>query len=303
MRLAWYGVVPILVCLVASCVVADTAADPVAASPESLIRYHIDHNEWDKVAAEIDAAAKAAKPEVSAWWYYWLGKHYRNVWLYGRAVPRFAKAIELRRGCSAGPKLSVMERALVDACARITRWDSATAETVKKLAATYPKDSAFAHECLGIAYQGQRKYKEAIAELKQIAEPEPASAARKRLAECYRDGLPPAEAAPLIQDLANSYPKDAPDLLPMVGLLYLNAKADEKAAAVFNDLSARFPDCRWQESLYLSGQGLPEESRLRARRGGPGAGRAILGGSAQSPGAGGCAEGACGVLHGREEMG
>jgi tetratricopeptide (TPR) repeat protein len=239
----------------------ERAVDKCKMSPEQdklirshLIRCHIDHNDWDKAAGEIDTAAAGSKPEVSAWWYYWLGKHYRNVWLYGRAVPHLAKAIELRRGCSAGPKLSVMERSLAECCAKVSRWDSATAETVKKLAAAYPKDSAFAHECLGIVYQGQKKYKEAIAELKPIAEPEAASGARKRLAECYRDGLQPSEAAPLIQELADRYPKDGPDLLPMVGLLYLNAKSDDRATAVFNDLAARFPDCRWQESFYSQGR-------------------------------------------------
>jgi tetratricopeptide (TPR) repeat protein len=237
-------------------------ADQGARIRRWLVKCHIRDQEWAKVEAEVDADA-AESPAYAASWYFSLGKRYLRVYDFGNGVPAFDKAIEFNKYRPNDQFLKDARKGLVQCLVGASNWDRAT-DLIKKLSTDYPEDAAFWHECAGGIYQGQAKYKEAIAELKQTIDPEASISARKRLGECYRDSLAPAEAAPLIMDLAEKHPKDGPYLPTEAGKLYQGLNEYDKAIAAFKFLVANCPDARWQvwdaccyigECCYAQGKG------------------------------------------------
>ena len=227
-----------------------------------LIKCDIRSRQWARVEKEIDAIA-AESPESAAWSYYSLGEHYLRFRDYRKAIASFAKAIPPGKTPPKSPSPKSIQTALVDCYTGAKQWDNAVA-LLKKLAAQYPKEAAHWHESAGAIYQGQKKYPEAIAELKQAIDPPTAVTARKRLGECYRDSLRPAEAAPLIMELAVKHPKDGPYLPTIAGKFYQGLKEYDKAIATFKYVVANYPDARWQvwdalvymaECMYPQGKG------------------------------------------------
>lgn len=227
-----------------------------------LLTCHIRSKQWDKVAKEIDAVV-ADWPECAAWSYYSLGRYYQRLGDYKSAVAAFNKAMPPGKPAPASPAPKDIQTALAESYIGAKQWDEATA-LVKTLAAQHPEDAAHWHECAGAILQGQRKYQGAIVELRLAIEPKTAVSARKRLAECYRDSLKPAEAAPLIQQLVDRYATDGPDVPMMLGKLYQGMKQYDKAVAAYMVLIENSPDARWQawdacvgiaECLYPQGKG------------------------------------------------
>ena len=218
-----------------------------------LIKCHIRIQEWAKVAKEIDATA-AESPECAAWSYYALANYYRRFANYNKAIEAYAKTVPADKTLPAPDQRSVqteLELCYIGA----GQWDNATS-LVNKLAAQYPDDALYWHRCVGAIYKGQKKYPEAIAELKQAITPKGAETARKLLGECYRDSLPPAEAAPLIMDLDDKYPTDGPYLPTIAGRMYQDMKQYDKAVSIFKSVITRFPNARWQmwDACYYIGQ-------------------------------------------------
>ena len=218
-----------------------------------LIKCHIRIQEWAKVAKEIDATA-AESPECAAWSYYALANYYRRFANYNKAIEAYAKTVPADKTLPAPDQRSVqteLELCYIGA----GQWDNATS-LVNKLSAQYPDSAPYWHRCVGAIYKGQKKYPEAIAELKQAITPKGAETARKLLGECYRDSLPPAEAAPLIMDLDDKYPTDGPYLPTIAGRMYQDMKQYDKAVSIFKSVITRFPNARWQmwDACYYIGQ-------------------------------------------------
>jgi tetratricopeptide (TPR) repeat protein len=229
-------------------------ADQGARIRRWLVKCHIRDQEWAKVEAEVDADA-AESPAYAASWYFSLGKRYLRVYDFGNGVSAFDKAIEFNKYRPNAQCLKDARKGLAQCLVGASNWDRAV-ELIKKLSTDYPEDAAFWHECMGAAYQGQQKYPEAIAELKQAIDPATAVAARKKLGECYRDSLGPAAAAPLIMELVEKHPKDGPYLPTEAGKLYQSLKQYDKAIAAYKLLIENYPDARWQvwDACYYIGE-------------------------------------------------
>ena len=208
-----------------------------------LIKCHIRAREWGKVESEIEAIA-AESPECAAWSYYSLGSHYRRFKNYDKAVAAFENAIPKSASVPA-PDGKLVREALVDCYTGSQQWDKAT-DLLTRLATQYPDESSKWHELAGAIYQGQEKYREAIAEFTKAIGPDDAVSARKRLGECYRDSLSPSQAAPLIFELARKHPKDGPYLPTIAGKLYQGLNDNDKAIAAYRFVVETCPDARWQ---------------------------------------------------------
>ena len=218
-----------------------------------LIKCHIRAREWGKVESEIEAIA-AESPECAAWSYYSLGSHYRRFKNYDKAVAAFENAIPKSASVPA-PDGKLVREALVDCYTGSQQWDKAT-DLLTKLATQYPDESSKWHELAGAIYQGQKKYREAIAEFTKAIGPDDAVSARKRLGECYRDSLSPSQAAPLIFELAHKHPKDGPYLPTIAGKLYQGLNDNDKAIAAYKFVVETYPDARWQvwDACYYIGE-------------------------------------------------
>lgn len=218
-----------------------------------LIKCHIRAREWGKVESEIEAIA-AESPECAAWSYFSLGSHYRRFKNYDKAVAAFENAIPKSASVPA-PDGKLVREALVDCYTGSQQWDKAT-DLLTKLAAQYPDESSKWHELAGAIYQGQKKYREAIAEFTKAIGPDDAVSARKRLGECYRDSLSPSQAAPLIFELAHKHPKDGPYLPTIAGKLYQGLNDNDKAIAAYKFVVETYPDARWQvwDACYYIGE-------------------------------------------------
>lgn len=239
----------------------DISADTGKRIRRWLIKCHIRNREWAKVEKEIDDIA-AESPECAAWSYYSLGCYYQRFRKYPQAIECFAKAVPADKKLPA-PDAKSVNVALVDCYTGAKKWDAAT-ELLGKLAAQYPKEAAHWHECAGAIYQGRKKYPEAIAELRQAIAPKGAVTARKRLGDCYKASLPPAQAAPLIEELVNKHPDDGPYLSTIAGRMYQGMRQYDKAVALLKLVVERFPNARWQvwdalvyiaECMYPQGRG------------------------------------------------
>lgn len=231
----------------------DISADTGKRIRRWLIKCHIRNREWAKVEKEIDDIA-AESPECAAWSYYSLGCYYQRFRKYPQAIACFAKAVPADKKLPA-PDAKSVNVALVDCYTGAKKWDAAT-ELLSKLAAQYPKEAAHWHECAGAIYQGRKKYPEAIAELRQAIAPKSAVTARKRLGDCYKASLPPAQAAPLIEELVNKYPDDGPYLPTIAGRMYQGMRQYDKAVALLKLVVERFPNARWQvwDACYYIGE-------------------------------------------------
>lgn len=229
-----------------------------------LIKCHIRARQFAKVAKEIDAIV-AESPEVGPWSYYGLANYYRSKRKYKDALAAYSKIATLpptlipgRAGKAAkmpGPALKTVQIDLVECYTGLKQWDKAT-ELLKTLSTQYPKEAAHWHEAAGAIYQGQKKYPEAIAELKQAIEPKTATGARKRLGDCYKASLGPKEAAPLIKELVDKYPEDGPYLPTIAGRMYQDMKDYAEAITLFKFVIDHFPDARWQvwDACYYIGE-------------------------------------------------
>lgn len=219
-----------------------------------LIKCHIRHQDWSKVQSEIDAVA-ADNPNEAGWWYFALGKRYLRVRDHARGISTLDKAISLSSDPSRAYVLREARKSLVQCCVGARKWDRAVRE-IAAIRTGYPKEALFCHEWTGAVYQGQKKYAQAIAELKQAIDPVTAITARKRLAECYQSSLPSAEAAQLIHALDVRFPKDGPYLSTLVGKLYEKTSDYDNAVTAYKSLIARFPEATWQvwdANFYIAG--------------------------------------------------
>ena len=142
-----------------------------------MVKCHIRNQEWGKVETEIGVAA-AESPAYAEWWYYSLGKRYLRFQCFARGISAFGKAIELCGSASQTGILSDKEKKdaeqvimdprkdLVQLFIQAHDWATAV-KKIEEFSKEYPKEAAFWHECMGAVYKGQKKYPEAIVELKQ----------------------------------------------------------------------------------------------------------------------------------------